>query len=556
MFDGRHKSRAVTEGIDRAGQRAFFKAVGFTDEDLRKPIVAVTHSWIEISPCNFNHRVLASKVKEGIRAAGGTPVEFNTIAVTDGIAQENEGMRASLVSREVIADSIELACLGHSVDALVAIVGCDKTIPASAMALLRLNIPGLLLYGGSIMPGEYRGQPFIIQDLFEAVGAVHAGKLTEAELCEMERHACPGAGACGGQFTANTMASAMEMLGLSPMGVNGIPAEHPDKAAAAIECGRLAMELLRTGVRPRSLVTREAMLNAIEGVIATGGSTNAVLHFLAIAKEIGVHLTMGDFDDASRRTPVLADLKPTGRYTAPAMHAAGGMGVIAKRLLELNLIAADEATVTGKTIGEEAAAAVETPGQDVIRPLTNPVKPTGGLLVLRGNLAPDGCVMKLPAGNRRQHRGPARVFNAEEDAFRAATSGQIQPGDVIVIRYEGPRGGPGMREMLSVPAAVHGAGLGEQVALITDGRFSGATHGFIVGHVAPEAAKGGPLAVVQNADMIRIDADTRTLEVELSGDELAARLRAWEPPPPRYTIGALAKYARLVGSASEGATTT
>lgn len=556
LSDLRHKSRVVTEGPERAGQRAFFKAVGYTDEDLRKPLIGVTHAWIGISPCNFNHRKLAEKVQAGVRAAGGTPVEFNTISITDGIAQENEGMKSSLVSREVIADSIELVCRGHSLDALVTIAGCDKTIPASAMALLRLNIPGLLLYSGSIMPGEYNGQPLIIQDVFEAVGGFHTGRITEQQLHEMEDRACPGAGTCGGQFTANTMATAMEMLGLSPMGLNGIPAEDPEKEKAAFECGRLVMELLKKGVYPTTIVTRQAMLNAIAGVIATGGSTNAVLHFVALARECGVQLSIDDFDRISRKTPVLADMKPSGRYTAPDMHRAGGMRLVARRLLDAGLVDPDQQTVTGCTLGEEARKSNEIAGQDVIRPFNQPVKKSGGLLILRGNLAPDGCVMKLPGGERRKHRGPARVFECEEDAFAATAARKINAGDVIVIRYEGPKGGPGMREMLSVPAAIHGAGLGGEVALVTDGRFSGATHGFIVGHVCPEAANGGPLAAVRDGDVVVIDAETRSIDVELAADEIRNRLRSWKPPSPKYRSGALGKYARIVASASEGAVTS
>ena len=554
-MDPKHMSRVVTDGPDRAGARAFFKAVGYTDDDLRKPLVAVTHAWIGASPCNYNHRELAAKVAEGIRAAGGTPVEFNTIAVTDGISQETEGMKASLVSREVIADSIELVCRGHSVDALVTITGCDKTIPASAMALLRLDIPAVMLYGGSIKAGSCDGKPLIIQDVFEAVGAFHQGRLSAEKLREMEDRACPGAGSCGGQFTANTMATSMEMVGLSPMGLSTIPADDPDKPKAAFQCGQLVMDLLRRGVRPSEIVTRNSMLNAIAGVIATGGSTNAVLHFVAIAKEIGVELSIDDFDAISRKTPVIADLKPSGRFTAPDMHEAGGMAAIAKLLLDAGLLNPDEITVTGRTIGQEAELARANGKQEVIRSFDNPVKKTGGLLILRGNLAPEGCVMKLPGGDRRQHRGPARVFDSEEDAYRATTSGEIKAGDVIVIRYEGPKGGPGMREMLSVPAAVQGQGLGDRVALITDGRFSGATHGLIVGHICPEAANGGPLAALRDGDTIIIDANERTLAVELPDQELKSRLRGFRPPEPKYKKGALAKYARIVSSASEGATT-
>jgi dihydroxy-acid dehydratase len=511
---------------------------------------------MSIGPCNYNHRKLAESVQQGIREAGGTPIEFNTIAVTDGIAQETEGMKASLVSREVIADSIELVCLGHSLDALVAIVGCDKTIPASAMALLRLDIPGLLLYSGSIMSGKYNGGPIIIQDVFEAVGAFHRNQVTAEQLHDMEDHACPGAGTCGGQFTANTMATAMEMMGLSPMGFNGVPAVDPVKERVAVECGVIVMELLKKGICPSQIVTRESMLNGIAGVIATAGSTNAVLHFMALAKEIGVQLSIDDFDLMSRKTPVLADLKPAGRFTAPDMHFAGGMALVARRLLDLGLLHADEHTVTGRTIGDEARSARESEGQEVIRPLSHPIKKTGGLLILRGNLAPEGCVMKLPGGDGRQHRGPARVFDCEEDAFAAVTANKIEPGDVVVIRYEGPRGGPGMREMLSVPAAIQGSGLGKHVAVITDGRFSGATHGLVVGHVCPEAFNGGPIAALRDGDVIIIDADERSIHVQLADQQIQARLRDWEVPEPRYKKGVLAKYARIVSSASLGATTT
>lgn len=555
MFDIKHKSRVVTEGPQRAGARAFFKAVGFNDADLSKPIVGITHAWVGISGCNYNHRLLAQKVAEGVRSAGGTPVEFNTIAVTDGISQETEGMKASLVSREVIADSIELVCLGHSLDALVAITGCDKTIPASAMALARLGIPAVMLYGGSIKAGTCGGESLIIQDVYEAVGAYQKGLISAERLHAMENTACPGAGACGGQFTANTMATAMEMLGLSPLGLSTIPAEDPEKVQAAVRCGELAMSLLRQGVCPRDIVNRRSMLNAIAGVIATGGSTNAVIHLVAIAKEFGIPLTIDDFDELSRKTPVWADLKPSGRYTAPDMHEAGGMAVVIKRLLEAGLFYPNEKTVTGKTIGEEASLRPEKAGQEVIRSYNQPVKTSGSLLILRGNLAPDGCVLKLPGGKQREHRGPARVFDCEEDAFGAVSAGSIKAGDVIVIRYEGPRGGPGMREMLSVPAAIHGQGLGDKVALITDGRFSGATHGLIVGHICPEAASGGPLAAVHEGDTISISADARIVQVELASDVIQERLRKVSAPEPRYKTGALAKYARTVAPASEGATT-
>jgi len=553
--DPRHQSRTILDGPDRAPARAFFKAIGFTDEDLQRPLVGVAHCWIEITPCNWNHRKLAEKVKAGIRAAGGTPIEFNTISITDGIAMGTEGMKASLISREVVADSVELVARGHGLDAVVGISGCDKTIPGMVMALARLNRPGLMLYGGSIMYGEYRGRRLTIQDVFEAVGAFNAGRISADELKAIEGFACPGAGACGGQFTANTMATAFEMLGISPMGANGVPAVDPSKEETAFECGRLVMDLLRQGVTPRQIITRKAMENAVAGVMATGGSTNAVLHLLAVAREAGVRLSLGDFDRISRKTPLLADLKPWGRFTAPEMYEAGGMGVVAKRLLDGGLLHADERTVSGKTIGEEARAASETPGQEVIRPLQSPLKVTGGMAILRGSLAPEGCVVKLAGHERLTHRGPARVFDREEDAFAAVKQGKVKANDVIVIRYEGPKGGPGMREMLAVTGALHGAGLADSVALLTDGRFSGATHGLMIAHVTPEAADRGPIAALKNGDAIVIDVKRRRLDVELTAAELKARLRAVKAPKPRYASGALAKYARLVSSASEGAVT-
>jgi len=554
-FDPRHKSRTLLDGPDRAPARSMLKAIGFTDEDLARPLVGVAHCWIEVTPCNWNHRKMAEKVKEGVRAAGGTPIEFNTITITDGIAMGTEGMKASLISREVVADSVELVTRGHLFDALVGISGCDKTIPAMVMALARLDIPGLMLYGGSIMYGEYQGRRLTIQDVFEAVGAFNAGKMSAAELKEIENRACPGAGACGGQFTANTMSTAFEMLGISPMNRNGVPALDPSKEEVAFECGRLVMDLLKKGVTPRQIITRKALENAIAGVMATGGSTNAVLHLLAVAKEARVRLSIDDFDRISRKTPLLADLKPWGRFTAPEMYKAGGMAVVAKRLLEAGLLHADQLTVTGKTIGEEARAAREEPGQKVIRSLASPLKATGGMAILRGNLAPEGCVIKLAGHERLIHRGPARVFEREEDAFAAVKKGKIKAGDVIVIRYEGPKGGPGMREMLVVTGALHGAGLADSVALMTDGRFSGATHGLMIAHIAPEAANRGPIGVLKNGDRIVIDVKRRRLDVELSPAELKKRLRAWKPPKPRYSSGAMAKYARLVSSASEGAVT-
>ena len=554
-FDIRHQSRTLLDGSDRAAARSYFKAIGFRDADLKRPLVGVVHCWIEITPCNYNHRALAEKVKEGVRAAGGTPIEFNTISITDGIAMGSEGMKASLVSREVIADSIELVVRGHLFDALVAVTGCDKTVPGALMALLRLNVPGLVLYSGSIMPGEYQGRSLTIQDVFESIGAYNAGRITARELHAIESHACPGAGACGGHYTANTMSTALEMLGISPMDFNGIPAVHPSKPKVAFECGRLVMKLLRKGITPRQIVTRKALLNGIAGVLATGGSTNAVLHLVALAKEAGVRLSIDDFDRLSRKTPVLADLKPAGRYTASDMYEAGGMSLVARLLLNAGLLHADEQTVTGRTLGQEARRARQKKGQKVIRRLSNPLKKSGGMLILRGNLAPDGCVVKLSGVERDRHRGPARVFNREEDAFAAVKAGKIRAGDVIVIRYEGPKGGPGMREMLAVTGAVQGAGLGDRVALITDGRFSGASHGFVVGHICPEAVERGPLAALRQGDIILLDAKKRLIQVELSQAEIKRRLRKWKPPRSHYNSGALAKYVRLVSSASQGATT-
>jgi dihydroxy-acid dehydratase len=551
----KHQSARLTDGPERAPARSYFKAVGFTNEDLRRPLVGVAHCWIEIMPCNFNHRHLAEKIKAGIRAAGGTPVEYNTISISDGISMGTEGMKASLISREVIADSIELVARGHLLDALVVISGCDKTIPGTVMSLARLDIPSLMLYSGTIMPGQFQGRQVSVQDVFEAVGAYTAGKLTAEELDELESHACPGAGACGAQFTANTMAIAFEMLGISPMGSASVPATDPEKDDAAFRCGELVMALLRRNVRPSQIMTRQAFENAIASVMATGGSTNAVLHLLAVARELGVPLSIDDFDRISERTPLFADLKPTGRFLAWDMYQAGGTAVVAQRLLASGLLHADAMTVSGRTVGEEARAARETPGQEVIRPLSHPLKPTGGLVILRGNLAPEGCVLKVSGQQRQSHRGPARVFDCEEDAFAAVQRQEIKPGDVVVIRYEGPQGGPGMREMLGVTSAIVGLGLSGSVALITDGRFSGASHGFIVGHIAPEAARGGPIAALREGDVITIDVPSRRLEVELADAEMQARLRTWAPPAPRYTRGVMAKYARLVSSASEGACT-
>ena len=550
------RSSVITEGPDRAPSRAMLKAVGFTDEDLSRPIVGVANTWIEIGPCNFHLRRLAAKVKEGIRAAGGTPMEFNTVSISDGISMGAEGMKCSLVSREVIADSIELVARGNHFDALVCISGCDKTNPGVVMALARLDIPGLALYGGSIAPGHLAGRDLTIQDVFEAVGAFGRGKIGAEELRAIEDAACPGAGACGGQFTANTMSTVMEFLGISPMGSNGIPATVDAKDEAAFEAGKLVIELLRRDLRPSQILTRKAIENAIAAVAATGGSTNAVLHLLAIAREAGVDLKIDDFDQISSHTPLIADLKPGGRFVANDLYHAGGIQLVAKRLAEAGILHGDAMTVTGKTIGEAAQNTRETPGQEVVRPIANPLKSTGGLVILKGNLAPEGCVVKVAGHERMMHRGPARVFDREEDAFQAVQKGQIKPNDVVVIRYEGPKGGPGMREMLGVTAALVGAGLGDSVALMTDGRFSGATHGLMAGHVAPEAATGGPIAMLRNGDTVVFDVKARRLDVELSDEEISTRLRQWKAPAPRYTTGVMAKYARLVSSASQGAVTT
>ncbi len=545
------QSDAIKRGISRAPARAMFKAMGLTDADLDRPLVGVANTWTELTPCNVHLRELAVSVKEGIRAAGGTPLEFNTITVSDGISMGTSGMRASLVSREVVADSIELVVRGHLLDAVVAMSGCDKTIPGTVMALARLDLPSLMIYGGSILPGRYRGKDVTIQDVFEAVGACAAGVITEQDLHDLEDVACPGAGACGGQFTANTMATAMTVLGISPMGVSDIPAVDERKRDAAFQSGELVMQLIRDGVTARQIITRPALENAIASVAATAGSTNAVLHLLAIARETGVDLSIDDFDRISAATPVLADLKPAGRFTAPDIDRAGGLRLLVKRLLDGGLLT-DQPTVSGRTLAEEAEDAAETEGQEVIRALDSPLKPRGGIAILRGDLAPEGCVVKLAGHERTRHSGPARVFDCEEDAFAAVQDGKIDAGDVIIIRYEGPKGGPGMREMLGVTAALMGQGLGDSVALITDGRFSGATHGFMVGHVAPEAADGGPIALLQDGDTITIDVDSRRLDVE---EDLEPRRLEWQAPEPRYTSGVLAKYARLVASASEGAVT-
>ncbi len=550
------KSRGLLEGPGRAPARAMLKAVGFTDEDLSKPIVGVANTWIEVMPCNYHLRRLSERVKAGIRAAGGTPIEYNTIAVSDGISMGTEGMKASLISREVIADSIELVARGHLFDAVVALSGCDKTIPGTVMALARLNRPSLMLYGGSIMPGTFQGHDVTIQDVFEAVGKHATGKMSDAELKDLEDHACPGPGACGGQFTANTMAIAFEFLGMSPMGRNGVPAMDAQKDDVAFECGKMVMDLLKRDLRPSTIITRKSLENAIAAVATTGGSTNAVLHLLAIARETGVRLTIDDFDRINRRVPLLADLKPGGRFTAADLFAAGGTRLVAKRLLDAGRLHPDQPTVTGRTIGEEAREGRETNGQVVVRPLATPIKPTGGLVILKGNLAPEGCVVKVAGHSITTFRGTAKVFNREEDAFTAVKAGRIKPGDVVVIRYEGPAGGPGMREMLGVTAAIVGAGLGDQVALLTDGRFSGATHGLMAGHVAPEAIKGGPIAAVKTGDTIVFDINARTLTVDISAKEMAARLKKVKHPKPVYTSGVMGKYARHVSSAAEGAVTT
>jgi dihydroxy-acid dehydratase len=554
-LDPKHNSRALTEGPERAAARAYLKGIGFDDEALSKPIVGVAHSWTETMPCNFNHRALAAKVKEGVRAAGGTPMEFNTIAISDGITMGTSGMKTSLVSREVIADSIELVARGHLFDAVVALSACDKTIPGTVMALARLDVPSLMLYSGSIPPGHYKGQDVTIMDVFEAVGAHAAGKMTDEELAELEAVASPGAGACGGQFTANTMAMAFQMLGISPMGPSDIPAQDLTKAQAAHDAGVMVMDVLARGQRPSDIITRDAIENAIAAVAMSGGSTNAVLHLLALASETGLELSIDDFDEIASRTPLLCDLKPGGRYVATDMHAAGGTAVVASRLLEGGMLHADAPTVHGRTIGELAEAAEETPGQQVVRPLSDPIKPTGGIAVLRGNLAPEGSVVKLSGLERVHHEGPARVFDGEEAAMKAVVGGEIHAGDVVVIRNEGPAGGPGMREMLAVTAAIMGEGLGDSVALLTDGRFSGATRGFMAGHIAPEAVHGGPIAALMDGDTITIDVSSRRIDVNLSDDEIASRVQAYEPPKPLYTSGVLAKYAKLVSSASEGAVT-
>jgi dihydroxy-acid dehydratase len=554
-MDLKHISRAITEGRDRAGARSMYKAIGFTDADLSKPLIGVANTWIETMPCNFHLRRLSAKVKEGVRAAGGTPMEFNTIAISDGETMGTEGMRASLVSRELIADSIELVCRGQMFDAVICVVGCDKTIPAAAMALARMNLPGVVLYGGTIAPGVYRGKDVTIQDVYEAIGANVAGKMSDKELKELEDVACPGAGACGGQYTANTMSTVMEMIGLSPMGFNTVPAMDPRKDDVSVECGKLVMQVLQQGLKPRDILTRNAFENAIASVAASGGSTNAVLHLLAIAREAGVPLDIEDFQTVSERTPLICDLKPSGRFVATDMHRAGGIRLLAKRLMSGKYLHGSAKTVTGQTIAAEAESAVEGPGQEVIVPLDKPLKATGGLVILKGNLAPEGCVAKISGHERLEQRGPARVFDSEEEAMSAVTAKKIKAGDVVVIRNEGPKGGPGMREMLGVTAAITGEGLGGSVALLTDGRFSGATRGLMAGHVSPEAANGGPIAAVRDGDMIRFDVRKQVLEVEISDEELKQRMAKWKPQQPRYLTGVFAKYAALVSSASQGAIT-
>jgi dihydroxy-acid dehydratase len=554
-MDLKHRSREITDGRDRAPSRAMFKAIGFTDDDLRKPLIGVANTWIETMPCNFHLRRLSAKVKEGIRAAGGTPMEFNTIAISDGETMGTEGMRASLVSRELIADSIELVCRGQLFDAVVCVVGCDKTIPAAAMALARMDLPGLVLYGGTIAPGTYKGKDVTIQDVFEAVGANAAGKITDQELHDLENVACPGAGACGGQYTANTMSTVMEMIGLSPMGFNSVPAMDSQKDQVAYDCGKVVMNLLKQGPRPGEILTRDAFENAIASVAASGGSTNAVLHLLAIARESGIDLQIDDFQTVSERTPVLADLKPSGRFVATDMHRAGGVRLLGQRLLSGNLLHGAAKTVSGLSLAAECEKAVEGRGQQVIASLEKPLKKTGGLVILKGNLAPEGCVTKISGHERLEQRGPARVFESEEDAMAAVTGKKIKAGDVVVIRNEGPKGGPGMREMLSVTGAIVGEGLVASVALLTDGRFSGATHGLMAGHVSPEAALGGPIAAVRDGDMIRFDVKQRVLQVEISDETLRQRMKDWMAPQPRYPAGVFAKYAALVSSASQGAIT-
>jgi len=554
-FDLKHRSRALTQGPERAAARAYLKGIGYDDEALSKPLIAVANTWIETMPCNFHLRALAAKVKEGIRASGGTPMELNTIAISDGITMGTAGMRASLVSREVIADSIELVCDAHGFDAVIALSGCDKTIPGTVMALCRLDLPSVMFYGGSIMPGLHNGERITIQEVFEAVGAHAAGRIDDQQLTAIEEAASPGAGACGGQFTANTMAMAFEVLGISPSGFSMIPAVHPRKAEVAEQAGALVMDVLRRGLRPSDIITRDSLENAIAAIACSGGSTNGVLHLLAIAKEMGIELSIDDFDQISQRTPLICDLKPGGQYVAPDLYEAGGVPLVMKRLKQAGLLHEQAVTVTGHTVGEHADAATETEGQQVVRPLADPIKATGGLAILHGNLAPDGCVVKLAGYERRRQSGPARVFESEEEAMAAVTARAIRAGDMVVIRNEGPAGGPGMREMLAVTAALVGEGLGEDVALLTDGRFSGATRGLMAGHVAPEAIRGGPIGLVRDGDQITLDVEARRLDVHVSEAELASRAKAYQPPKRSYPGVALDKYARLVSSAAVGAVT-
>lgn len=551
--DLKRHSRTITDGRTRAGARAMLKAIGFTDDDLAKPIIGIANTWIETMPCNISLRALAARVKEGVRAAGGTPMEFNTVAVSDGVTMGTEGMKTSLMSRDMIADSIELMGRGYMFDAIIALVACDKTIPGAAMGVTRLNVPSILIYGGSIAPGHWRGKEITIQHVYEAIGANAAGKLTDEELKEIEDAACPGAGACGGQYTANTMATVMEIIGLSPIGTAAVPAVDPRKDAVGYRAGELIMDVLRRDLKPRDILTRAAFENAIASVALTGGSTNAVLHLLALAREAGIPLSIDDFDAISKRTPLCCDLMPSGKYSAIHVDQAGGIQVIAKRLVEGGFAQGEAITVTGRTLAEEAADAVETPGQDVIRPVDDPIKTTGGLLILKGNLAPDGSVVKIFGYEPTHHRGPARVFDSEEAAMAAIVGNQIKPGDIVIIRYEGPRGGPGMREMLGVTSAIVGAGLGQSVSLLTDGRFSGATRGVMIGHVAPEAARGGPIALVHEGDEIEINLDRRQIDLLISAEEMAARQAEWQAPEPRYTWGTMARYSALVSSAAEGA---
>jgi dihydroxy-acid dehydratase len=555
MSQPRPRSSVVFDGPERAAARAYMKGIGFDEEALKRPTVGVANTWVEAMPCNFHLRGLAERVKEGVRAAGGTPLEFNTIAISDGITMGTEGMKASLISREVIADSIELSALGYQFDALVLISGCDKTIPGCVMAMARLDVPAVMLYGGSIMPGRWRGKDVTIQDVFEGIGAHAAGTLSDEDLHELEGCASPGAGACAGQYTANTMACAFEAMGVSPMGSAMVPAVDGSKGDVAEQVGRLAMEVLEADRRPSELITRESIENGIAAACMSGGSTNIVLHMLAVAREAGIELDIDDFDRISERTPLLADLKPSGRFVAVDLYRAGGVGLLAKRLAEAGVLHGDALTVTGRTVADEVSDVEEAEGQKVVRPVDRPLKPTGGLAILRGNLAPEGCVVKLSGTERLQHSGPARVFEAEQDAFAAVDKQEIQEGDVVVIRNEGPSGGPGMREMLQVTAALVGEGLGNSVALLTDGRFSGATRGLMAGHVAPEAPHGGPISAVREGDTITFDIEARRLDVDLSDEEIAERVAAYEPPAPAYTNGVMAKYARSVSSASEGAVT-